>query len=337
MKRLILSLLAVCLLWMANAQNPAWGPQSKVVTDSIYSQVLKAHRAYTIYLPQSYSNETDRKYPILYLLHGMSGVNTSWFTDQRVKDVMDQLVASGEACEMIIVSPNAGGNPATCWNGYFNMPGWAYEDFFYKEFLPYIEKTYRVKGDKRHRAIAGLSMGGGGTTSYAQRYPDMYCAAYAMSALMNIPVSGEEVGKDPDPTNKMAVLTRSVQEHSCIRYVVEADDARKAQLRTVQWFVDCGDDDFLLRSPVVGGESRNAGDVVARGASVRIVVSVFGRDRAVVVHVVDRDVGCFGKGRSYQGHRDADIARRTLEKHRSAARDVTHRSVVNQSGHYAVR
>jgi enterochelin esterase-like enzyme len=150
MKRLILSLFAVCLLWMANAQNPAWGPQSKVVTDSIYSQVLKAHRAYTIYLPQSYSNETDRKYPILYLLHGMSGVNTSWFTDQRVKDVMDQLVASGEACEMIIVSPNAGGNPATCWNGYFNMPGWAYEDFFYKEFLPYIEKTYRVKGDKQH-------------------------------------------------------------------------------------------------------------------------------------------------------------------------------------------
>ena len=249
MKRLILSLLAVCLLWMANAQNPAWGPQSKVVTDSIYSQVLKAHRAYTIYLPQSYSNETDRKYPILYLLHGMSGVNTSWFTDQRVKDVMDQLVASGEACEMIIVSPNAGGNP-----------GWAYEDFFYKEFLPYIEKTYRVKGDKRHRAIAGLSMGGGGTTSYAQRYPDMYCAAYAMSALMNIPVSGEEVGKDPDPTNKMAVLTRSVQEHSCIRYVVEADDARKAQLRTVQWFVDCGDDDFLLDRNIEFFQAmRNAG------------------------------------------------------------------------------
>ena len=64
--------------------------------------VLKTHRAYTIYLPQSYDKEADRKYPILYLLHGMSGVNTSWFTDQRVKDVMDQLTASGEACEMII-------------------------------------------------------------------------------------------------------------------------------------------------------------------------------------------------------------------------------------------
>ena len=103
---------------------------------------------------------------------------------------------------MIIVSPNAGGNPATCWNGYFNMPGWAYEDFFYKEFLPYIEKTYRVKGDKRHRAIAGLSMGGGGTASYAQRYPDMYCAAYAMSALMNIPVSVRRWEETPTPQTR---------------------------------------------------------------------------------------------------------------------------------------
>ena len=115
MKRLILSLLAVCLLWMANAQNPAWGPQSKVVTDSIYSQVLKAHRAYTIYLPQSYSNETDRKYPILYLLHGMSGVNTSWFTDQRVKDVMDQLVASAPMQEAIRLL--AGTATSTCRAG----------------------------------------------------------------------------------------------------------------------------------------------------------------------------------------------------------------------------
>lgn len=260
MKRFILLLFAVCSLCVASAQNPGWGPQSKVATDSIYSRSLKAQRAFTIYLPKSYDTDTDKKYPILYLLHGMSGVNTSWFTDQRLKDVMDQLVASGEACEMIVVSPNAGGDPATCWNGYFNMPGWPYEDFFYKEFMPYIENTYRVQTDKQHRAVAGLSMGGGGATSYAQRYPDLFCAAYAMSALMNIPAMGEEAGKDPDPANKMAVLTRSVQEHSCITYVAEADDARKAQLRTVQWFVDCGDDDFLLDRNIEFFQAmRNAG------------------------------------------------------------------------------
>lgn len=260
MKRFILFLFAVSSLCVISAQNPGWGPQSKVTTDSIYSRSLKAQRAFTIYLPKSYNTDTNQKYPILYLLHGMSGVNTSWFTDQRLKDVMDQLVASGEACEMIVVSPNAGGDPATCWNGYFNMPGWPYEDFFYKEFMPYIEKTFRVEADKQHRAVAGLSMGGGGATSYAQRYPDMFCAAYAMSALMNIPAMGEEAGKDPDPTNKMAVLTRSVQEHSCIKYVAEADDARKAQLRTVQWFVDCGDDDFLLDRNIEFFQAmRNAG------------------------------------------------------------------------------
>ncbi len=225
--------------------SPVGGAQSKVVTDSIYSEILGANRQFTIYLPKSYETDATRKYPILYLLHGMMGVNTSWFTDQRVKDVMDRLVASGEACEMIIVSPNAGGNIYTgVWNGYFNMPGWAYEDFFYKEFLPYIEKNYRVVGDKQHRAIAGLSMGGGGTTSYAQRYSDMYCAAYAMSALMNIPAGSEN--PSPNPDDKMSLLTKSVMEHSCVKYVEEADDARKEQLRSVQWFVDCGDDDFLL-------------------------------------------------------------------------------------------
>lgn len=244
MKKALLMLFVACLAFSANVQAQ-WEPRSKVVTDTIYSEILKADRAYTIYLPKSYEVDKDRSYPILYLLHGMMGVNTSWFRDQRAGEVADLLMASGEACEMIIVSPNAGGNIYEgVWNGYFNMPGWAYEDFFYKEFLPYIEKTYRVKADKQHRAIAGLSMGGGGTASYAQRYPDMYCAAYAMSALMDIPEVGAAPSKEPG--DKMAILTKSVQENSCTKYVLNADEATKEKLRTVSWFVDCGDDDFLL-------------------------------------------------------------------------------------------
>ena len=248
MKRLLFSLIACCLLGVAAQAQFGWGPQSKVVTDSIYSKVLKAHRAYTIYLPKSYEVNPEKKYPILYLLHGVMGTNEGWFRDQRAGEVLDQLIASGEACDMIVVSPNAGGNIyAGVWNGYFNMPGWAYEDFFYQEFLPYIENKYRVIGDKQHRAIAGLSMGGGGTTSYAQRHSELYCAAYAMSALMNIPEFGAMPSKEPaNPEDKMEILNKSVREHSCIDYVLQADDARKEQLRSVQWYVDCGDDDFLL-------------------------------------------------------------------------------------------
>lgn len=243
MKKLLSILFIFAVAFCTKAQFP-WGPQSKVMTDSIHSDILNAYRQYTVYLPVSYDTETTRTYPVLYLLHGMGGVNTSWFNDQRCKDVMDQLVASGEAEQMIIVSPNAGGMVNKDWNGYFNMPGWAYEDFFYKEFLPHIEKTYRVRADKEHRAIAGLSMGGGGATNYAQRHPEMFCAAYAMSALMNIPAGSEN--PTPDKNDMISLLTKSVIDNSCVKYVEEADDARKDQLRSVKWFVDCGDDDFLL-------------------------------------------------------------------------------------------
>mgnify|MGYP000917339727 CR=1 FL=1 len=219
--------------------------QSKIVTDNIHSEILNADRAFNIFLPQSYETDKDKKYPILYLLHGMMDTNQGWTNRGHLKDVMDQLVASGEAVEMIIVTPNAGGNIYEGeWNGYFNMPGWAYEDFFFKEFLPFIEKTYRVIGEKQHRAIAGLSMGGGGSTSYAQRHPDMFCAVYAMSALMSIPEGGETPLQNPD--DKMAILTKSVIENSCVKLVEEADKETIKHLRTIQWFVDCGDDDFLL-------------------------------------------------------------------------------------------
>lgn len=175
----------------------------------------------------------------------MHGDNNSWFRDQRARDVLDRNIFSGEAVEMVVVSPNAGGgDPAVYQNGYFNMPGWAYEDFFFNELMPYVEKRYRAGGSKKMRAVAGLSMGGGGTTGYAQHHPDKFCAAYAMSALMDIPKYGAVPSKSPD--DKIARLTKSVQDNSCVRHVAEADETQREALRSVRWFVDCGDDDFLL-------------------------------------------------------------------------------------------
>lgn len=243
MKKLLLSTILFVFALSASAQ---WGgPQSKVETKTIHSKVLNADRAFTIYLPVSYEVDATKKYPILYLFHGMMGVNTSWFQDQRCKDVMDQLVASGEACEMIIVSPNAGGNIYEgAWNGYFDMPGWKYETFFFTEFLPHVESTYRVIGNKANRAVAGLSMGGGGATVYGQKHPDMFSSVYAMSALMSIPEQGAAPSQNPG--DKMALLTKSVQENCAVSFVKEADQARVKTLSSVNWFVDCGDDDFLL-------------------------------------------------------------------------------------------
>ena len=218
---------------------------SQVESKSIKSTVLNAEREYTIYLPKNYNIETDKKYPILYLLHGMNGTNNDWFGRGHLQEVLDLLISSNEACEMIVVSPNAGGDISKgIWNGYFDMPGWKYETFFFTEFLPYIESTYRVIQKKQSRAIAGFSMGGGGATNYAQRHSEMFSAAYAMSALMSIPKF--RMDEKNNPEDKFSILTRSVIENSCIEYIQKAEEKQKQELNSVRWFIDCGDDDFLL-------------------------------------------------------------------------------------------
>ncbi|MBR5483280.1 MAG: esterase family protein [Alistipes sp.] len=218
---------------------------SRIEEKTIHSEILNADRNYTVYLPAGYANNTDKQYPVLYLLHGMNGTNKDWAGRGHLQDVMDQLRAAGEVCDMIVISPNAGGNIGEgVWNGYFDMDGWAYERFFFEEFLPAVEKEYRIKGDKGSRAIAGLSMGGGGSTSYAQRHADMFCACYAMSALMHLDAPQAQAPRDEK--DKMWHLTKSVNKLSCVDYVANADDKTKEALRTVAWYVDCGDDDFLF-------------------------------------------------------------------------------------------
>ncbi len=246
MRKLILLICLAAISAAAGAQNAEWWKnRSRVETDSLYSSILDDYREYNIYIPQNYDVNTDKHYPIVYLLHGMNDNHRGWYERGHLLDVMDLLTGSGEACEMIIVTPNAGGNIyAGDWNGYFNMPGWAYEDFFFKEFIPYIESRYRVISDKEHRAIAGLSMGGGGCTSYAQKHPEMFCAAYPMSALMMIPE--QNAAAPARPGDKLDLLTRSVIENNCITFITNADEQTKEALRSVKWFVDCGDDDFLL-------------------------------------------------------------------------------------------
>lgn len=217
--------------------------RSRIISDTVYSKVLNASRNYSVYLPPSY--DENKKYPVLYLFHGMSQTDRDWLFRGHVQEVADRLVYSGEADEMVIVLPDAGGDIYKgAWNGYFDMPGWKYESFFFDEFLPYIEMKYNIIGDKKHRAVAGLSMGGGGATAYGLWHSDMFSSVYAMSALMDIPEFG--AAKYDNPDDKLGILTRVVKERSCIKFVESSDENVKTALRTVSWFVDCGDDDFLL-------------------------------------------------------------------------------------------
>ncbi|MBR5905722.1 MAG: esterase family protein [Bacteroidales bacterium] len=237
MKKIVLALAA------ALAALPLWA--GKVVTDSLYSSVLGAAVKYNVYLPDGYG-KTAREYPVVYLLHGLSDDYTAWAGRGGVQLVADELIRSGEAVPMVIVMPNAGGADIhNTWNGYFNMPGWNYEDFFFSELIPSVEKKYSCGGSKGSRAIMGLSMGGGGSTVYAQRHPDMFSSCYAMSAWLDNKTN--EVSDGKERKDKFWYVCEAVKEHSALEFLDNADKETLKKLRTVAWFLDCGDDDFLLQ------------------------------------------------------------------------------------------
>lgn len=225
---------------------PAFSAKAgKVVTDSLESKVLGACVKYNVYLPSGF-DKSDKQYPVIYMLHGLSDNYTAWVERGGMQTVADELIGTGELRDVVIIMPNAGGPDIhNTWNGYFNMPGWNYEDFFFKEFLPQVERKYRIISDKGHRAVMGLSMGGGGSAVYCQRHPDMFSSCYAMSAWLENKQG--QVGGSDTVIDKLYYVRKAVNDHSALDFIDNADDATLESLRTVKWFFDCGDDDFLVR------------------------------------------------------------------------------------------
>jgi S-formylglutathione hydrolase FrmB len=178
-------------------------------------------------------------YPVLYLLHGGGGSHTDWPQKANLTEVANVLIDANDACDMIIVCPEAG----KTFMNYFNNPDWMYEDYFFKELIPHIESTYRVKAEKKSRAIAGLSMGGGGTVVYASHHPEMFIAAYTMSGYLKRQDELFWINWD-DPTTKK--VHQLVEDNNCTNYLKNADKEKIKAMKTVNWFIDCGDDDFTF-------------------------------------------------------------------------------------------
>ena len=233
----------VILLCLGLAAAVAAFAQSKIVTESIQSEKLNAEIKYNVYLPAGYNPE--QAYPVIYLLHGLYGDYTNWVETGGMKAVADELVATGELLPAVIIMPNAGGPDVNAYqNGYFNVKDWPYEDFFFQELLPAAESKYNCGGSKGQRAIMGLSMGGGGTIVYAQRHPDLFSSAYGMSAWLD---SNRARVQDPaQKESKFYLTNESVCDHSALNFMDQADEATIGRLKTVKWFLDCGDDDSLM-------------------------------------------------------------------------------------------
>ncbi len=208
---------------------------------SMKSKILNMDRKFAIYLPPDYES-SSRSYPVLYLLHGGGDDQTGWVQFGEVLNITDKAIREGKSTAMIIVMPDAN----TGKRGYYNdvLNAWRYEDFFFQELMPYVEKTYRIKGEKRYRAVAGLSMGGGGAFNYALHRPDLFSASCPLSASTG-PVDLEEAfqtQKKNNPNLADTSLRNYLNRYSVLNQIRNMPDSLK---KAVRWYIDCGDDDFL--------------------------------------------------------------------------------------------
>lgn len=238
MKKILSVCLSLFLLpALLNAQ------QGKVYDNlTVPSKILKMDRKFAIYLPPDYEI-SQRSYPVLYLLHGAGDDQTGWVQFGEVQWIADKSIREGTATPMIIVMPDAN----TGQRGYFNdIKGeWRYEDFFFQELMPYVEKNYRIKGEKRYRAVAGLSMGGGGSFMYALHHPELFSSACPLSAYIG-PLNLDEAKNRLNQMNVKATdeeIETYFKKHNALNLI---NDMPVDQVKSVRWYIDCGDDDFLF-------------------------------------------------------------------------------------------
>ena len=206
-------------------------------------------REYSIYLPGSSSMDNgklklDSSYPVLYLLHGGGGSHTDFERNHHISQFLDSLIASGNIKPMIVVMPEANQQNMMYFNakkGEKGAPDWKYEDYFFQELIPYIEKTYHARTDKTGRAIAGFSMGGGAATVYGVHHPEMFSMVYDISGyLRSQPL--EFLKNDPSATWRQWVID---QNNPILR--VEQGSAEEIEAwKCVEWRVAVGDHDFTL-------------------------------------------------------------------------------------------
>ena len=208
---------------------------------SLPSKILKMERKYAVYLPPDYET-SERSYPVLYLLHGGGDDQTGWIQFGEVLHIADKAINEGKATAMIIIMPDANTGTRGFSN---NVTGtWRYEDFFFEELMPFVEKKYRIKGEKRYRAISGLSMGGDGTFTYALHHPELFQSACPLSAGTGPLTKNDAVArlKRDNPTIADSLITKFYNRQSVPVLINNMADSVK---KTVRWYIDCGDDDFL--------------------------------------------------------------------------------------------
>ena len=242
-RRLISVLIFFSFLDFLNAQR------SLEISKSFDSDWLNGSIRYSIYTPDSEVN--DSIYPLLYLLHGFGSDETSWSNKINFRHVMDSLIDNGIIPPCIVVMPD--GRKSYYINDYqMKEP---YENAFMQEFVPYIESRYPVHGNKQSRAIAGLSMGGFGSTILPAKYPDFFGTSINFSGAVRTPKEFAKISPVRYHGYFSSIFGNSLRgferitphwKANSLYYII--DSTNREDYIDINWYIDCGLEDFLFPS-----------------------------------------------------------------------------------------
>jgi enterochelin esterase-like enzyme len=181
-------------------------PHGKTETVEYDSKSVGVARKMLVYTPPGYS--TDKKYPVLYLLHGIGGDENEWRRFADPGNLIDNLIADGKAVPMIVVMPNgrAQKNDRAEGDVFKSAPAFAaFEQDLLESVIPTIESRYSVQADREHRALAGLSMGGGQSLNFGLGHPDVFAWVGGFSSAPNTK-KATELLPDPKTAEKFSLI-----------------------------------------------------------------------------------------------------------------------------------
>jgi len=208
-----------------------------------------ADRDVSIYLPASYKTDANRRYAVLYMLHGYTDSDAKWFgfTNHWINlpAILDKAFAAGYSREMIVVMPNAYTRfQGSMYSSSVTTGNW--EDFVAKELVSYIDAHYRTISERTSRGLAGHSMGGYGTMRIGMKNPEVFSSLYLLSPCCMAPRSNATA--DPERIARLEAV-KSIEDFE------KADFGTKAAFASAAaWSPNPNHPPFFLDLPLSNGE-----------------------------------------------------------------------------------
>jgi S-formylglutathione hydrolase FrmB len=234
--------LGLCWVLMASSRTSAQSPPAEARGEclSVPSRILGRSVPYCVILPPGYGEDANRRYPVLYYLHGL-GDNQQMFVRSGGFNLLEELWDGRQIGDFIVVTP--AGYASFFMNSYDGR--FRYEDFFLQEFMPWIENRYRVAARRESRGIGGISMGGYGALRMAFLHPQLFGSVSAHSGALMERLPAISVGNSPE-SGRLQILG-NVFGSPPDRLFWDRNNplniARTAELVGMKIYFDCGSED----------------------------------------------------------------------------------------------